>query len=198
MILSNVAPSSAPPTLLISHVECNAHRTCAPLSRDVTSIPPENTARLSVLLDDARCGTLTASEFSKLHHMSAPTAAIADVLRVHEYEYIRRVLARVGDVSIEEDAVGETSALDADTIVSRGSWRAALRAAGAVCAAVDAGVSGAASNAFCAVRPPGHHAGPSGIVRCDRDSEGSHGCEYFYLKNRLSIARSYIKLNTDT
>ena len=178
-VLANVAPPSSPPTLLISHVECDSHRTCAPLSRDVTAIPPENTARLAVLLDDTRCGTLTASEFSSsLVHVSAPPAAIADILRVHEYEYIRRVLARVGDVSIEEDAAGDTTALDADTIVSRGSWKAALRAAGAVCAAVDAVVSGTASNAFCAVRPPGHHAGPSGIVRCERDSEGSHGCEY--------------------
>jgi acetoin utilization deacetylase AcuC-like enzyme len=50
--------------------------------------------------------------------------------------------------------------LDGDTLVSPGSREAALRAAGAVVAAVDAVVGGAASNAFCAVRPPGHHAEP--------------------------------------
>jgi acetoin utilization deacetylase AcuC-like enzyme len=48
--------------------------------------------------------------------------------------------------------------LDADTLVSPGSGEAALRAAGAVVAAVDAVVGGKAKNAFCAVRPPGHHA----------------------------------------
>jgi acetoin utilization deacetylase AcuC-like enzyme len=48
--------------------------------------------------------------------------------------------------------------IDADTFMSPGSGRAALLAAGAACAAVDAVIGGAATNAFCAVRPPGHHA----------------------------------------
>ncbi len=48
-----------------------------------------------------------------------------------------------------------------DTLVSAHSGEAALRAAGAVCAAVDAVASSEFANAFCAVRPPGHHAGPS-------------------------------------
>ncbi len=50
--------------------------------------------------------------------------------------------------------------IDADTILSPGSGEAALRAAGAAVAAVDAVVAGEARNAFCAVRPPGHHAEP--------------------------------------
>jgi acetoin utilization deacetylase AcuC-like enzyme len=50
--------------------------------------------------------------------------------------------------------------IDGDTIVSPGSREAALRAAGAAFAAVDAVASGEAKNAFCAVRPPGHHAEP--------------------------------------
>jgi acetoin utilization deacetylase AcuC-like enzyme len=50
--------------------------------------------------------------------------------------------------------------IDADTILSPASGRAALRAAGAVVAAVDAVIAGEADNAFCAVRPPGHHAEP--------------------------------------
>ena len=48
--------------------------------------------------------------------------------------------------------------LDSDTTMSPGSLEAALRAAGAGCAAVDAVLSGEAANAFCAMRPPGHHA----------------------------------------
>jgi acetoin utilization deacetylase AcuC-like enzyme len=51
--------------------------------------------------------------------------------------------------------------LDADTIVSPGSWEAALRATGASLHAVDQVMAGKADNAFCAVRPPGHHAEPS-------------------------------------
>src|SRR6202035_3470817 len=50
------------------------------------------------------------------------------------------------------------AALDADTVLSPRSGEAALRAVGAVCAAVDAVVAGEADNAFCAVRPSGHHA----------------------------------------
>jgi acetoin utilization deacetylase AcuC-like enzyme len=52
------------------------------------------------------------------------------------------------------------AAIDADTVLSAGSGEAALRAVGAVCAAVDAVMDGEATNAFCAVRPPGHHAEP--------------------------------------
>jgi len=53
------------------------------------------------------------------------------------------------------------AAIDADTVMSPASGAAALRAAGAVVAAVDAVVAGEAASAFCAVRPPGHHAEPN-------------------------------------
>ena len=45
-------------------------------------------------------------------------------------------------------------------------------------------------NAFCAVRPPGHHAGPRGIVTCPNDSEGSHG---FCLLNNVAIGAAYAR-----
>ena len=48
--------------------------------------------------------------------------------------------------------------IDGDTVVSAGTWEAALRAVGAGLAAVDAVIDGKAANAFCQVRPPGHHA----------------------------------------
>ena len=72
--------------------------------------------------------------------------------RVHPRPFIEAVLAAV-------PARGH-AALDADTVLSPRSGEAALRAVGAVCAAVDAVVAGEADNAFCAVRPPGHHAEP--------------------------------------
>lgn len=50
------------------------------------------------------------------------------------------------------------TALDPDTMASPGSWEAALRAVGAVTGAIDAVMAGQVSAAFCAVRPPGHHA----------------------------------------
>ena len=52
----------------------------------------------------------------------------------------------------------EPRAIDADTIAAAGTWRAVMRGAGAAVAATDAVIDGAVENAFCAVRPPGHHA----------------------------------------
>lgn len=78
--------------------------------------------------------------------------------------------------------------VDLDTAVSGKTWDAALRAAGAACAAVDAVVTGAYRTAFCAIRPPGHHAGPFGIVASEKDPEGSHG---FCILNNVAIAAAY-------
>ena len=81
--------------------------------------------------------------------------------------------------------------LDPDTAVSRWSFEAAMRAAGSICEAVDKVVAGEVRNAFCAVRPPGHHAGPRGIVKCANDPEGgSHG---FCLLNNVAIGAAYAR-----
>jgi acetoin utilization deacetylase AcuC-like enzyme len=81
--------------------------------------------------------------------------------------------------------------LDADTTMSRWSFEAALRAAGSVCEAVDKVVAGDHRNAFCVVRPPGHHAGPRGIVRCANDPDGgSHG---FCFLNNVAIGAAYAR-----
>lgn len=120
---------------------------------------------------------------------------------MHDYEYVRRVLHASGSAGVgsqvQQGAAAGSRAivdpsgihlLDADTAVSRGTWPAALRAAGAVCAAIDAVVSGSCMTAFCAVRPPGHHAGPTGIVPSENDPEGSHG---FCLLNNVAIGAAY-------
>ncbi len=57
--------------------------------------------------------------------------------------------------------------IEADTVVSNGSWDAATRAAGAAIDAVNRVVKGEDTRAFCAIRPPGHHAladGPNGVL----------------------------------
>jgi len=80
----------------------------------------------------------------------APVGAVADVLRVHPARYLDRVKAAV--------PVGGWAQLDGDTFLSPGSFEAAMRAVGGICAAVDAVVLGEAKTAFVAGRPPGHHA----------------------------------------
>ena len=126
-------------TLLYSHPACLEH--------DPGSHHPESPERLRAVL-----AALSTEEFAGLDRRDAPPAALDDIARVHPRGYIDAVLAAIPSSG--------HAGLDADTIVSSGSGEAALRAAGAVCAAVDAVMAGEADNAFCAVRPPGHHAEP--------------------------------------
>ncbi|NWG47103.1 MAG: histone deacetylase family protein, partial [Alphaproteobacteria bacterium] len=83
-----------------------------------------------------------------------PRAARESLLRAHSAAHVDAVLDRVA----EADGAGRALPIDPDTAVSAGSGEAALRAAGAVLAAVDAVLAGEAVRAFCAIRPPGHHA----------------------------------------
>jgi acetoin utilization deacetylase AcuC-like enzyme len=95
---------------------------------------------------------LDEPESARLERRQAPEATLEDLLRVHPRRHVERILAAVP----KSGRVG----IDADTILSPASGVAALRAAGAVVAAVDAVIAKEADNAFCAVRPPGHHAEP--------------------------------------
>ena len=93
---------------------------------------------------------LSDAEFNALIRRDAPRGSVWDIKRVHDDDYIQSVFA-----SVPEDGYTQ---LDADTVLSPGSGEAALFAVGGICAAVDAVVAGEAKNAFCALRPPGHHA----------------------------------------
>jgi len=126
-------------TLLYTHPACLEH--------DPGPYHPESPARLRAVL-----AALDTPEFVRLERREAPEAAIEDLARVHPRAFVERLLAAVPQSGHR--------GIDADTILSPASGRAALRAAGAVAAAVDAVVAGEADNAFCAVRPPGHHAEP--------------------------------------
>lgn len=124
-------------TALITHPDCLNHVT--PPGH------PEQVARLEYILR-----ALDAPEFDALQREKAPLVADDDLLRVHPKEYVQAIR----DASPVEGRVS----LDADTHMSPGSLTAALRGAGANIKAVDLVMSGAVSNAFAAVRPPGHHA----------------------------------------
>jgi acetoin utilization deacetylase AcuC-like enzyme len=126
-------------TALFTHPACLVH--------DTSQRHPESPARLTAVLD-----ALSGDAFVKLDRREAPRATREDLALIHPTHFIDAVMSAI-------PADGH-AALDADTIVSPGSGEAALRAAGAVRAAVDAVMAGEAANAFCAVRPPGHHAEP--------------------------------------
>ena len=103
---------------------------------------PESPARLSAVTGAMR------DAFPALDWREAPLADPSMLRRVHAPELVETVLG----------AAGRSLRLDEDTVMSPGSTAAALRACGAAVAAVDAVLSGAVAQAFCAVRPPGHHA----------------------------------------
>jgi len=85
-----------------------------------------------------------------MERRECPPGDEAEVLRCHPAGYLARVKAAVPREGWAQ--------LDGDTFLSPGSFEAAMRAVGGICAAVDAVVSGEAKTAFVAGRPPGHHA----------------------------------------
>jgi len=146
-------------TLLLTHKACLAH--------DPGPRHPESPARLKAVL-----AALAHPAFAALMRREAPSASFEQIALVHPGDFAQRMLAVVPKQGY--------AALDADTVLSPGSGEAALRAAGACIAGVDAVMKGEAQNAFCAVRPPGHHAEP-------------HHAMGFCLFNNVAIAAVYAR-----
>jgi acetoin utilization deacetylase AcuC-like enzyme len=84
-----------------------------------------------------------------LTQLSPRAATMEELSAVHDRDYIH---------SLKHEIEGGGGWLDPDTYVSKGSWEAALNAAGGLMKAVDAVLKGSLSSAFALVRPPGHHA----------------------------------------
>ena len=124
-------------TALISHPDCLKH--------ELPPGHPERPERLREILD-----ILDVPEFSGVIRRDAPRAGMAELLRVHSEDHVRGILDAIPDSGFVS--------VDSDTLASPGTGEAALRAAGAVVLAIDMVAAGEARNAFCAVRPPGHHA----------------------------------------
>jgi acetoin utilization deacetylase AcuC-like enzyme len=125
------------------------HAVC--LQHDPGPGHPESPARLRAVLE-----ALDQDRFATVDRVEAPRATREQLLRVHTPEHVDRILAITPDV--------DTVRLDEDTLMSAASAEAGLRAAGALVAAVDAVMTGSTVRAFCAVRPPGHHATPDNAM----------------------------------
>lgn len=124
-------------TFLYSHPACIEH--------DPGEYHPERPDRLRAVMSG-----LEDEKFQHLHREEAPIVDLADVKLVHEADYV--------DMIMDNIPTEGRVRLDPDTAMSPKSGEASQRAAGAGVAAVDAVVAKKAKNAFCAVRPPGHHA----------------------------------------
>jgi len=129
-------------TAYFTHPDCRAH--------DMGRGHPECPARLDAIEDHLIATGLDIA----LTRFDAPLARHEDLALAHAEGY----LAELAEFMQQAAATGAHRALDPDTAVCPATWRAALRAAGAAVAATDAVIDGQAANAFCAIRPPGHHA----------------------------------------
>jgi acetoin utilization deacetylase AcuC-like enzyme len=110
---------------------------------------PEQSARFDAVLESLK----HADYFSRISRVPARDASEEEIALCHTPQYM---------ASVRRDIASGTGELSTgDTVVSARSLDVALRAVGAVCRAVDEVAAKRAKNAFCVVRPPGHHATPS-------------------------------------
>ena len=116
---------------------------------------PECPERLDAIEDRL----LVSGVFDALERYDAPQAAAADLELAHDRMHVA-VMRGYSELLAEDVLAGgpEFSQIDPDTSINVHTWNAALRSAGAGMAATDAVMAGEIENAFCAVRPPGHHA----------------------------------------
>jgi len=116
---------------------------------------PECPARLDAIEDRLLISGVSAA----LDHREAPLASLADIELAHDRMHVAAIRGLSLRLVEEEEAGGSPyMQLDTDTAMNRHTWMAALRAAGAAVDATDAVMAGELENAFCSVRPPGHHA----------------------------------------
>ena len=126
------------PTLYITHD--------AFLEHDTGEWHPERSDRIRAI-----DRVLSGETFQNLHRVEAPSATREQIVRAHRgtyFDFVERAQPKQELIPLD----------DGDTIMSPKSWEAALRSVGAGIQAVDEVMQGLATNAFCLVRPPGHHA----------------------------------------
>jgi len=146
-------------TLYYSHPDFLLHETGAG--------HPESPDRLRLI-----AAALATAEFAQLQRESPPLGTERQIRLVHPQSHIDNILKALPETGLNY--------LEADTPISPESGQAAFRAVGAVCDAVDKILSGMADNAFCAIRPPGHHAKPGQAMG-------------FCLFNNIAIAANYAR-----
>lgn len=130
-----------------THPDCRRH--------DMGEGHPECPQRLDAIADRLLASGLSAW----LEHREAPVAATTDLERAHDRLYLAALRGLALEAGEHMQAGGpEHAHLDADAAMNIHTWEAAQRAAGAAVAATDAVIAGELENAFCAIRPPGHHA----------------------------------------
>ena len=145
-------------TAFITHRDCHLH--------DMGSFHPESPARLSAISDYMIAQGL--DPYFVYH--DAPLATFEQLMRVHPASHLERLKRSSPELGMVH--------LDPDTVMNPHTWQAALRSAGAGVMAVDLVMAGEVENAFCAVRPPGHH--------CERNNAMG-----FCFFNNIAVAAAH-------
>jgi acetoin utilization deacetylase AcuC-like enzyme len=150
-----------------SHRDCRKH--------EMGPGHPECPERLDAISDRL----LLTGVADALDARDAPIAPITDIELAHGRMYVAALRGLTDALRDDVSAGGPThSQVDPDTSLNVHTWDAALRSAGAALAATDAVMAGELTNAFCATRPPGHHA-------CKDQAMG------FCFFNNVAIAARY-------
>jgi acetoin utilization deacetylase AcuC-like enzyme len=150
-----------------THPDCRRH--------DMGRGHPECPERLDAIEDRL----LATGVSDALDRREAPLASTETIELAHDPMHVASLRGLAEELRDQEDAGGrELKHIDPDTAMNRYTWNAVLRGAGAALAATDAVIAGEMENAFCAVRPPGHHA-------CHDRSMG------FCFLNNVAIAARY-------
>eukprot|EP00290_Baffinella_frigidus_P008380 CAMPEP_0180134828 /NCGR_PEP_ID=MMETSP0986-20121125/10413_1 /TAXON_ID=697907 /ORGANISM="non described non described, Strain CCMP2293" /LENGTH=828 /DNA_ID=CAMNT_0022075301 /DNA_START=51 /DNA_END=2537 /DNA_ORIENTATION=- len=187
---SGVAPGGGGGTLIVFDQVFFAHNT----SKGCQECP----ARVEVLMGRAgllRDTTNSVGRGRVSFEEHVEPARLADILRVHDWEYIGQLASRCAKGNSDNSPMGtlDPPGHPQDTSFSAQSYLVARTAAGAVCKAVDRVMRGEQRNAFVASRPPGHHAGPRGLVHTD-DGRPSLS-QGFCLINNVAVGAAYAKYN---
>ncbi len=122
----------------ISHPDCGLH--------DAGALHPDTAERLDAINNQL---IMSGLDYVLIHH-DAPKATVEQLTRAHDDAYVERIFATAPTEGSVE--------IDGDTVMTKHTLAAALRAAGAGVHGVDLILKGEANPVFCAVRPPGHHA----------------------------------------
>ncbi|MCG8601186.1 MAG: histone deacetylase family protein [Verrucomicrobiales bacterium] len=129
------------PTAFLSHPDCLGH-----LAGPESGSHPDRPERLNAIRDRL----ISQQLFDFVREIEAPAATRQHLERVHDGAYLDDLFARAGEKGLRK--------IDEDTFMDEGTLGAALHAAGAVVHATDLVLSGEVANAYCNIRPPGHHA----------------------------------------
>ncbi len=159
-------------TLIVYNSKCTLHGDLTDdnpilrLKRRMSQV--ENPDRISVLFQPPFGILLSDFCLQRFTFRESPKpACLADILRVHDFNYIESILKFCN--SLKEENRTKCYKYDSDTYINKHSWDSAIYAAGCVIDAVDQIMnkengSNKHTNAFCLIRPPGHHAGYFGRV----------------------------------